>query len=139
MPKLTAAEAAQKHMRRLQGATEDIQRGIQGVTTAPGALAAKKQQKMIQRLTEKVNDGTWARNVAAVSLESWKSAALDKGVGRIASGIQAAQPKMEAFYSKLLPFQATIQSKINAMPDLTLEDNIARATTQIREMSKFRK
>jgi len=39
MPKLTPAEYAEKHARRLKASTEDIRKGVAKVTEAPTAKA----------------------------------------------------------------------------------------------------
>jgi hypothetical protein len=139
MPRLTPEEAAAKHAARLKAAISDMQRGIQRVTVAPTQLAAAKQDKMKARLNAKIDDGTWARNLKAVDLSSWQNAILTKGLGRVAQGVDASQPKVAAFYQKLFPAIDAARSKIASMPDVTVEDNINRVATYIREMSKFRK
>jgi hypothetical protein len=94
---------------------------------------------MRTNLLAKIDDGTVARRLNAVTLEEWKSKAVNIGVGRIAQGIDGAAAKVVSFAEKLLPAIDAAQSKVKAMPDLTLEDNINRMTTMVREMSKFRK
>ncbi len=139
MSRLTPQEVAQKHARNLVASTEDIRRGIERVIQSPMIKAAAKQEKMKTRLVAKIDDGTWAKNLKAVTLETWKDQASNVGVNRISAGIQAAQGKQEVFYSKLLPAVDAAKAKINSMPDTTLEDNIGRMTAYVREMSKFRK
>jgi len=139
MAKLTPAEFREKHARRLKGSIEDIRAGVSRVTEAPTAKAAKKQDKMLANLTKAVQSGKWASRLNAVSLEDWKSKMTEKGLNRIAGGIDEAGPKVEAFAAQLLPFEDALQSQINKMPDLTLEDSVSRATAWIRGMSKFSK
>ena len=139
MARLTPEEAASKQASRLKGATEDIRRGIDRVTSSPTAKAATKQQKMLTNLTAAITDGTWAKRLNAVSLEDWKSKARDIGVNRIAAGIDGAHSKQVEFYSKLLPAVDSARAKIAGMPDTSLEDNINRMTTYVREMNKFKK
>ena len=83
MAKLTPREAQEKHARRLKGATEDIRRGVQKVTEAPGVKAAAKEEKMRANLLAALDSGKWKNRVAAVPLEEWKDKMLNKGVGRI--------------------------------------------------------
>jgi hypothetical protein len=136
---LNAQQFAEKHNRRLKGAIEDMRNGVAGVTTAPSTQAIAKKDKMIARLTESVNNGKWASNLQKVSLEDWKTQMIDKGLPRVAGGIDSARLKVEDFASQLLPAIESATSKIKAMPDLTLEDSINRMTTMVREMAKFRK
>jgi hypothetical protein len=136
---LTPEEAASKQATRLKSATEDIRRGIDRVTSSPTAKAASKQAKMLTNMTAAVNNGTWAKRLNAVSLEDWKSKARDIGVNRIAAGIDGAHSKQVEFYSKLLPAVDAARAKVAAMPDVSLEDNINRMTTYVREMNRFKK
>lgn len=139
MAKLTPEEFADKHARRLKGSLEDMRSGIEKVTTAPGQAAAKKSAKMLANLTAKVQDGTWARRVAGVTLEDWKDKMINKGLSRVPGGIDAARQKVVDFAGQLLPAIDAAQGKVKAMPDLTIEDSINRMTTFVREMAKFKK
>lgn len=139
MPKVTAQEYQEKQARRLKGSLEDIRLGISKVTESPTKKAAMKQVKMLANLTAAVNSGKWAARLNAVTVEEWKNKALTKGVDRIPAGIDAAKDKVIAFATDLLAFEATAQQKVNGMPDLTLEDSIARATTWMRTMSTFKR
>jgi len=137
--RLSPAEIAEKHARRTKGAVQDMIKGVDNVTVAPGQLAGKKEAKLIQNWNESVTSGRWKRGVEKVSLEEWKASMKDKGAQRVAAGIDAARGKVEAFYAELLPFQADLSAKVAGMPDLTIEDSIQRASTWIRGMGNFRK
>lgn len=139
MAKLTPQEFREKQARRLKGAIEDIRAGIERVSTAPTAQAAAKQEKMVANLTQAVQSGKWAARLKKVTLEDWKAATATKGLPRIASGIDGAAAKVEDFAAQLLSYEDQVLAQIKAMPDLTLEDSINRATTWIRQMSKFSK
>jgi hypothetical protein len=139
MARVTPEQYADKWNRRIKAAVPDIQAGVQRVTTSPGEAAALKQDKMLQRVTEAITSGKWAERVRSVTVEDWRRAALNKGIPRIAAGADGATDKMREFASQLLPYLDRVVSEVQRMPDLTLEDAIARATHVIREMSKFRK
>lgn len=136
MAKLTAEEYAEKWSRRLKGSTEDIRRGVDKVTVAPGVAAAKAADKMLAKLTEAVNSGMWANQVAGVSLDDWKTAFNLKGIGRIAAGVDAASAKQVVMAQKLLKAVDESAAIANALPKVTLEDSINRMTTFVREMNK---
>lgn len=138
MANKTPQQVAAKWASRAQGATQALQDGINNVQNAPGAAAAAKQDKMLANLTASVLSGKWAANVSAVTLAQWKEAMLTKGVQRYGAGVSAAQPKMQNFMSKLLPYQQNIQAQLASMPDLTLQDNINRAVFVMQEMAKFK-
>lgn len=139
MAKLTPSQFREKHARRLKGAVEDMRIGVESVTESPTAKAAAKQDKMLAKLTERVQDGTWANRLKAVSLDDWKEKMLTKGIGRVSQGIDAAAAKVEDFAAQLLPAIDKAKQQISSMPDLTLEDNINRMVSYTREMAKFRK
>lgn len=131
----TADQAAAAWAQRLAGSTDRIKQGVQSVTTAPGMAAAR--QKAVYAANVQAATDKWAARVGAVSLAEWQQATVDKGVNRIAAGAQAAQPKMQAFMSQLLPH---IASQVASLPPRgNLEQNIGRATQFIRGMATFSK
>lgn len=138
MPKLSGSEFAEKWARRLSGATEDIRTGVEAVTEAPGKKAAEKKAKWAARLAEASTQEKWAKNVGAVTLESWKRATTEIGIPRISSGVNAAADKMAKFGDQLLAYQAANIGKVKAMPDVTLSDSKARMDTWFDIMAKFR-
>lgn len=139
MAKFTPQELAEKHARRTTAAVQDMIKGVDNVTTSPTEQAASKKDKLVARWNESINSGKWERGLRAVSLDQWKTSMKEKGAQRVAAGIAGAKDKMVAFYAELIPFQSDLSAKIASMPDLTLEDSIARATAQIRGMANFRK
>lgn len=136
MAKTTPQEYADKWSRRLKAATPDIQRGITRVTTAPGVAAAAAAPRMLEKLTAAVMDGTWAKQVGGVTLEDWKAAFLNKGVQRIAAGVDSATPAQQEMATRLLAAVDASVAEVNRTPRGDLETNIGRAATYAREMSK---
>lgn len=139
MAKLTAQEFAEKWARRLSGASVDIAKGINRVDTSPMEKAAAKKDKMLANLTASVQNGKWETGLRRVTLQDWKKSITEKGIPRITQGVQGAQSKVADFASQLQPFQDSLRSQIDGMPDLTIEDSIARMNAWVRGMSKFRR
>lgn len=139
MAKVTSTEFAEKWARRMQNATQDIEKGINRVTEAPTAKAARKADKMKANLIKAIDSGKWQAGLEKVTLSDWKNAAIKKGIPRISQGVTEAQPKVAQFAGELLTYQDGLQSEIDSMPDLTLEDSIARMTAWTRGMAKFKK
>ena len=131
----TADAAAAKWAQNLAASTQRIQAGVQGVSTAPGQAAA--HQKGVWASNVAAAQDKWASRVAAVTLGEWQQATITKGIPRIASGATAAQPKMMAFMTQLLPFIASQKGSLPARGGL--EQNIARMTQWARAMSTFSK
>tara|TARA_Y100000310_G_scaffold181737_1_gene181739 strand:+ start:148 stop:570 length:423 start_codon:yes stop_codon:yes gene_type:complete len=138
MARVTASEYAEKWGRRLTGSTTDIRRGVERVTEAPGQAAAIQSAKMLDGITRAIQDGRWQRAVAGVSLQDWKAATLDKGIGRIASGVDGAMGKQVQMAERLLAAVDSVKGQVDAMPDASLEDRIARMVAFSRGMSEQR-
>jgi hypothetical protein len=136
MAKITAAEYAEKHARRLKGSTEDIRRGVSRVTVAPTASAAGKIDKMKANLDRAFSEGRVKSGLLKVSLDDWQKAMTDKGLGRISAGIDAVQGKQVQMAERLLAAVDSAAGKVRSMPDITLDDSINRMTAFVREMSK---
>lgn len=135
--RLTAAEFAEKHIRRTKAASGDMRDGVQRVTEAPGKKAGAKENKMKANLNAAIDSGKWRRRVESVTLDEWKKDMLEKGVGRVSAGLDRAAPKIEAFAEELIAHENALLVKVGDMPDLTLQDSIQRATAWIEGMAKF--
>lgn len=135
MAKVTAQEYAEDWARNLKGSTERIRRGVGRVTEAPGAKAAQQKELLKMKLIEAIDSGKWGERVAGVTLEEWKSALLDKGVNRIAAGVDSAKPKQVQMAQNLLAAVDSAVAAANRTPRGTLEDNISRMTTYVRAMA----
>jgi hypothetical protein len=61
------------------------------------------------------------------------------GIPRVASGAQANVGKVQAFLADFLPFQDRITAQVRSMPRGTLEQNIARATQQMRLTAGYKR
>ncbi len=135
MSRVNAQQWLDKWGRRLNAAGQDIQNGVQRVQTAPGVAAAQSAQLMLQRLTESVNSGVWARQVSKVSLADWQNAMINKAIPRISQGVTTAQKNKTGNITALLSAVDGAAAAANALPKGGLEQSINRATTFMREMS----
>lgn len=135
MARTNASQWLDKWGRRLNAAGPDIQAGVQRVKEAPGVGAARAQQLMLQRLTEAINNGTWARQVQKVSLADWQNAMVNKGMGRIAAGVTQAQKSKTQVITQLLDAVDAAAAEANALPKGGIDQSIARAAAFMRAMS----
>jgi len=137
MPKRNPTDVAAKWSRNLKGATEEIRRGVAAVTESPPQKAAKNMDKIRERwiaALDKMKDG-----LEGVPVEEWKRL-TEAGIGKISIGVDAkGTAKMETVMKNLLPHIEAGQSKIEGMPSVTLEDNIARMEAFVRHMATFKK
>ena len=135
-----AAAVAQKWVRNLGAATDSIKNGVQAVTVSPTEKAAQRADAYQQGVLDAVSSGKWQRGLRRVTNEQWKQATLTKGIPRIATGAQAAQPKMEKFLGEFLPFMDNVvQQMDSSMPRGTLEQNIQRAVYVMQQASQFKR
>lgn len=130
MGNLDPTSATAKWVANLSGATTSITQGVQAVQTAPGQQAAKQVNTWLAKIQQ--SSAKWQKNVAAVSLQDWQNSMINIGIPRIASGAQQKQSKYLAFAQSFYPYLATGQAKVKAMPNVTLQDGIARAVAMIQ-------
>lgn len=138
MVKLTPEQFQEKQARNLKASLPDIKAGIERVTVAPGVKAAAKKDKMRANLLKSLDDGTWEKRVKGVTLEDWKSKAINKGLQNIPAGIDAAKEKTIAFANKLLPHVEAGQNQVKTMPDATLADSGNRMLAFMNHMAKLK-
>lgn len=133
---INAADISKKWNTRMKQSVPDIQRGIDALQEHPGQKAAAAQEKMLARLTESVQSGRWAKAVSAVSLADWKTKTKQKVAERMSGGVDAAMAKRQAFDTWLVDNLNAVLPTISAMPNLTIEDAIARSAAYQRAMSQ---
>ena len=129
----TPEQAAANWAMRLTASTDRMKAGVESVTVAPGAAAARAKQTWLNNVTAAADK--FARNVGAVPLSVWQEAYVTKGLPRIATGAQTGQTKVAAFMGQFLPF---ITSAVKALPPRgTIDQNIARATSLMKTAHGF--
>ncbi|KKL56048.1 hypothetical protein LCGC14_2249320 [marine sediment metagenome] len=136
---MTPEEFQEKHARRLKAATADMEKGVRGVTVAPTLKAAQSMAKLRTNLLKAIDSGKMERRLKAVTLADWQTKMIEKGIGRVSSGIDGAKDKVISFAAQLLPAIDKAKTNIERMPNVTLDDNINRMVSFVREMSKFEK
>lgn len=124
MARVNADEYVRKWQQRTSAASPDYQAGVRRVSQAPGALAAAKKADYVAAVNAQQNK--WAANVSRVSLSDWQEMAATKGAANLATGVQAAGPKMAAAAGKLLSTVDSIRPRIRSMPSGTFEQRKAR-------------
>lgn len=139
MPGYDAAKATEKQIRRAQNASTDYKDGVLSVTESPMAKAKKKKEKFKTNLNAAIDNGKWEAGLDSVSVEEWRELTAGKGAERYGSGVAAAEPKTRAFHEELAAFMVGHKAKIDAMPDATAEQRLAKMTENARGMAKFQR
>ena len=135
MPNFDAVSAARNWTAGLTGAGQKIQDGVNRVNVAPGQKAAQQVQKYINNVTAAVPK--WQRKVAAVPLESWRSAMITKGVPRVASGAQASETKFQNALVPLFQFMQGLWQQIDAMDTSTPAARDAKMLAWVQGMRQY--
>lgn len=135
MARLSPDAAAAKWSTNLGQATSGIEAQVRAVTEAPGIAAARQKTLWLNRVTASADK--WARRVSSVSLQDWQNAMITKGIPRIASGAQAAVPKMTSFFNDFLPYVDQGVAAIKNMPKGSVDAGIARAAAMIRHNAAY--
>lgn len=130
-----AQMATTKWLQNIGTATERMKQGAMNVTTAPGQKAAAAADKWLQRVQQ--SQAKYKNNVSRVSLQQWQDAYVNVGIPRVSQGAQAKQAKYNAAMADFLPYLAQGVAKIDAMPKVTLQDSIARATAMIQHNANY--
>lgn len=131
MPQLDPAAVAQRWAQNLAAASQKITAGVNAVTQSPTQLAAQAAQTWLARLNDPRTLAKFQKNLNKVTLQQWQTAMTQKGIPRISQGAQQALPKFQTFMTAWLPYEAQGAAQVRAMPNLTLQDAIARATFMI--------
>lgn len=133
--RVSAEQAAERWARGVQQGGQKMQEGIERVTQAPGQKAAAKAQKWLQATVDAAPK--WQRNVARVGLEEWKESMRTLGVSRAAAGAAAKEGKMANALQPVFSYMNGVLARVDAMPDTTLEDRIAKSAAYQREMARY--
>lgn len=134
---LSAQQVAAKWASNLAASTISMTAGVDAVTVNPAQSAIAAIPQYQAGVLAAVASGKVAAGLGRVTLEGWKQAMKTKGIPRVAQGAQAAVPKVQAFMSKLLPYQQGLQTLLSQTPRGDLQTNIQRMVTTANYMSKF--
>jgi len=134
--RMSSADISDKWGRHQKAAVPDIIKGLDSVSEDPGAKAVAKQDKMLANLTARITDGTWAKRRLKVGLSEWRDKTKKKVSERMAGGVDGAMNKRKEFDSWLVGKLNAVLPEISAMPDMTLEDSVARVRRLMEHMSE---
>lgn len=137
--RLSPTEAYEKLARNLKNAQTDMQNGVMRVTESPTKKAAANLDKARANYNKAIDSGKMKRRLESVGLADWQKAMVDKGVPRVAQGIDGAKDKTVDFYTQFFPHLEEGQRKISGMPDKDLEQNIARMVAMTRHNAGFKR
>lgn len=135
----SAQQIATNWRNGMANATDKMKAGVNAVTEAPTAKAARNADRMVQGIQRAVADGKWQAGLNRVTLQDWKDDMLNKGIGRVAGGAAAATSKVQDFWQEFGPHLEAGVRQLESMPRGDLETNIQRAAAMMRHNSQFRR
>jgi len=136
--RMPANDISEKWGKNQKASVPFIIKGLDNVTEDPGQKAVEKQDKMLANLTESITNGTWAKRRLKVGLGEWREKTKKKVTERMSGGVDAAMPKRKAFDSWLVGQLDSVLPEIAGMPDMTLEDSVARVRKLMEHMSEHK-
>ena len=135
MTMATPAQVAANWKNGMANSTDKLKQGINNVTEAPTQKAAARADAYLAGVQRAVTDRKWQAGLERVTLQDWKTAMLNKGVNRVATGAANAEGKFAEFMTQFLPFLAAGVSQLP--PRGTIDQNIDRATRMMRYNAGF--
>ena len=118
-------------------ALQNYKEGVASVTEAPTHAAARKLDKYAASVQEAVTSGRMRDALLATSLADYQEMAQQKA-GNYTTGVKLGQGKYQKFAQAFFPLQEQVTKAVNAMPDTTLEDRIAKSGEQARRTAALK-
>lgn len=138
MPKVTAAEGADKLKRGISTHGQDYASGVSKVTENPMEKAAASQDLWFASLQDAYANNRFANRVGRVTLQQWKQSITDGGVSRYTQSADKAAKNYQAFAQEFYPYLAGVQSEVNAMPKRNLSESIQKMVRNVELIHEFK-
>lgn len=132
-------KAAEKQIRRAQEAQQDYIDGVMRPKRNPMQAAKAKKSKLKSNFNAAVDNGDWERGLDSVSQEEWSRLASVKGGARFSGGVEAARDDIIAFHEENAANSAKVEAIIDAMPDDTPEQRLAKQRANAVERAKYKR
>lgn len=136
MKNINPATAATNWANGMSQSSAKMAAGIQAVTVNPAEQAIAAIPRMVQGIQQAASDGRIEAGLRRVTLQSWQTAMLQKGVNRVPAGATAAKPKMQGFFTQFLPFLQTGVAQLPPRGDHN--QNVQRAVAMMNYNHTFK-
>lgn len=133
----SSQQVAQKWAQRAGAAAQDYVNGAQQTDKDPTALAIQAIPRMRARVLEAIDTGKVAAGLRRSGKQGWLEGITSKGASNYSSGVSAAQGKVEQAFASLLSFEASLLTRVQAMPANTDAERDARALAWIQGMRGY--
>ena len=119
------------------GASQKYTDGIQNTTVDVAGRAIANQGALLANFTASVTSGEWARRLAAVGTQGWKSAAIAKAQNYV-TGAAAGKTRFQNFAQQAQPFWANASAAIDGMASGNKAAAMARVGAWYDAMQTFK-
>lgn len=138
MAKLTPEQIVEKQLRNSSNAVADYRAGVRGTRKDPMRRAIDNLEKMKQNFIEAIDNGVVEDGLNAVTLQEWKEVTSTKGGDRYFPGMQASKNKLLEFQRAIAPVRERISAEIDAMPNTTFDQRMARMVANATALHDFK-
>lgn len=132
-------KAAEKQIRRAQEATQDYIDGVMKPKRNPMQAAKAKKSKLKSNFNAAIDNGDWERGLDSISQDEWSRLASTKGGARYSGGVEAARGDIEQFHEEMSQVSARVEAIVDAMPDDTPEQRLAKMRANAVERGKHKR
>lgn len=132
------ATVLNKWKTRTSGAAADYAEGARRTEKDPTQLAIAAGPRYIQEVQAAFQSGRWANGLRKSGKAGWLAGVEGKGQQNFANGVNNADDKFTAAFSKLLPYVQNVQNQVNAMPNITAADRKNRMNRAFDLMSQYK-
>jgi len=138
MAKITPSQAAQKLGQRIAQSGAAYLAGVQAVTENPAQKAIAAKAKWEAGIMDAIANNRFEKGLSKVTLQGWKQSVADFGQNRYTSSATKAEKNYAAFAQEFFPFLDTVSDEVDSMPNMTIEDSIARMAHNVRRLHGWR-
>jgi hypothetical protein len=133
----SAQVAAERLANGIRNGATRYTAGVNAVTVSPTIKAADSRAKWVNAMADPRTADRWENGLRDTTLAQWKTATSTIGSQRYSQSADKAQANYQEFMTKFIPYLTQVQEQVRAMPDITVEDRINRAVTNMRLLSQY--
>jgi hypothetical protein len=138
MPIPDAQTVAQRWATNGSAASQRWLDGANATTVDPTALAIAAGPKYLQNVQTAYQQGRYQRGLQRSGKAGWLAGVNGKGSGNYSNGITSSEAKYAQAIAPVLAFEASLQTRVKAMPNNTPQDAVNRAVAWIQGMQQYK-
>lgn len=136
MARKTADQIIAKYQQGVAGGAQYYTEGVQNPSRPWASSTQQGAKRWASGIQQAIQNGSFAKGVAAAGDQKWQQAAISKGAQRYSAAANDAAQAYAGVAAKIMAAGQAAQSAVASMPDDTLEARIARSAVAQRAISK---